>query len=78
MTYPLSRLRRLRKTKGLRQMTRETRISINDLIMPFFVTRGSKIRQPIKSMPGIARLSIDNLIEALSRLYSMLLWVEPR
>ncbi len=62
MSYPLSRLRRLRKSSGLRRMIRETYLSVNDLIMPCFVMPGRRIRRPIKSMPGVIKLSIDNLI----------------
>ena len=62
MSYPLQRLRRLRRSSGLRRMERETHLSPNDLIMPFFVIPGREIIEPIKSMPGIMRLSADNLI----------------
>ncbi|MCK4422601.1 MAG: porphobilinogen synthase, partial [Candidatus Omnitrophica bacterium] len=63
MSCPVFRLRRLRKNNGIRQMIRETHLSRNDLIMPFFVVPGRKIRQAVKSMPGVMRFSIDNLIK---------------
>ena len=71
MSFPLSRLRRLRKTEGCRRLIRETRLSVDDLTMPFFVTSGKKIRQPIKSMPGMMRLSIDNLITEVREINSL-------
>ena len=61
----IHRLKRLRKSSGLRRMVRETHLSPDDLIMPFFVTHGRKIRNPVKSMPGIEQLSVDNLIEEI-------------
>ena len=71
MTYPLSRLRRLRKNRGCRRLIRETRLSVGDLIMPCFVTAGKNKKAPIKSMPGIERLSIDNLIKEVKEIKSL-------
>ena len=71
MSYPLSRLRRLRRTKGLRRMMRETHLSVSNLIMPCFVIAGKNKRQSIKSMPGIMRLSIDNLIKEAKEINSL-------
>ena len=63
MSYPATRLRRLRRTPALRGLVRETRISPSDLIQPLFVTTGSGVREPIEPMPGISRLSIAELVE---------------
>ena len=63
MSYPATRLRRLRRTPALRGLVRETRISPSDLIQPLFVTAGSGVREPIEPMPGISRLSIAELVE---------------
>src|SRR5256885_3141176 len=52
MAFPQDRLRRLRATAGLRRMVRETRLSVDNLIAPFFVVEGRDVRQPIASMPG--------------------------
>ena len=60
-TFPTTRLRRLRKTKWLRDLVSETNISVNDLILPIFVREGKNKIQSIKSMPGIKRYSIDKL-----------------
>ena len=63
MPFPQDRLRRLRATEGLRRMVRETRLSADNLIAPFFVVEGRDERQPIGSMPGQFRLSVDHLIK---------------
>ncbi|MBI5758184.1 MAG: porphobilinogen synthase [Planctomycetales bacterium] len=61
--FPTVRLRRLRQHPVLREMVRETELSVRDLILPLFVRTGSNIRQPISSMPGHAQLSLDLLAE---------------
>ena len=71
MSYPLHRLRRLRKSNGLRKMLRETCLSVGDLIMPFFVMPGKKIKRSVKSMPGVERFSIDNLIKEVKVVNSL-------
>lgn len=57
-----SRLRRLRKNKPIRDMVSETQICAKNLIMPYFVIEGTNKKKAIDSMPGIYRLSIDNLV----------------
>ncbi|MCB0827911.1 MAG: porphobilinogen synthase [Solirubrobacterales bacterium] len=63
MSFPATRLRRLRRTPALRGLVRETEISSADLIQPLFVTTGSGIREPIDQMPGVSRYSIAELVE---------------
>ncbi len=63
MAFPIQRLRRLRETEPLRRMVRETSLTPNDFIYPVFVTEGQGRREPIASMPGQSRLSIDLLIK---------------
>ena len=63
MPFPTHRPRRLRRTETLRRMVRETRLSIDDLIYPLFICPGKGVRDPIGSMPGIARLSVDQAVE---------------
>jgi porphobilinogen synthase len=53
------RPRRLRRTPGLRDLVRETTLSPDDLVQPFFVVPGSDVRNPISSMPGISQVSVD-------------------
>ncbi|MCS6841634.1 MAG: porphobilinogen synthase [Roseiflexus sp.] len=57
----INRPRRLRRTPALRRMVRETVLSADDLIAPLFVAAGSGIVRPIRSMPGYAQLSVDQL-----------------
>ena len=47
MSFPRDRLRRLRKTEGLRGMVRETRLSCNDFILPLFVVEGRGVREAV-------------------------------
>ncbi|WP_028543565.1 porphobilinogen synthase [Paenibacillus taiwanensis] len=61
MAYPTTRLRRLRKTAGIRSMVRETILTTDDLLMPIFVTHGVQIKEEISSMPGIYHFSLDML-----------------
>jgi len=60
-SYPKTRLRRLRKSKSLRDIVSETHISHKDLILPIFVMEGKNKIESIKSMPGINRYTIDKL-----------------
>ncbi len=59
--FPIARQRRLRRTPGLRRMLAETALSPADFVYPLFVQHGRNIRQPIGSMPGQYRLSVDQL-----------------
>ncbi|MFC2094154.1 porphobilinogen synthase [Bacteroidota bacterium] len=61
--FNFKRFRRLRHNAIVRDMVRETELSKNDLIYPLFVMPGEKIKNPVKSMPGVFQFSIDNLIE---------------
>ena len=66
-SFPKTRLRRLRRSKWLRNLVSENNISRNDLIYPIFVTEGKNKVNSIKSMPGIKRYSIDNLAKILKK-----------
>ncbi len=61
----VNRPRRLRKNSIIRDLTAETILDTRKLIFPYFVTEGSRIRTPIESMPGIDRVSVDNLLKDL-------------
>lgn len=61
MSFPETRLRRLRTTAALRSMVRETTLSPEQFIYPLFVVHGRDIREEISSMPGVFHLSIDQL-----------------
>lgn len=60
--FPTTRLRRTRRHAFLRRLVREGSLSTDDLILPMFVIEGNSLRQPIDAMPGIDRLSIDQLV----------------
>ncbi len=60
--YPKVRLRRNRRTQWLRDLTSESKLSSEDLILPMFVIEGENQRQEIKTMPGVFRQSIDQLV----------------
>ncbi len=62
MSFPTSRPRRLRRSEALRRMVRETRLSRDDLVLPLFVVEGRGVREPISSMPGVFRHSVDELV----------------
>ena len=70
-TYPDTRMRRMRRNSFSRRLMRETSLSSDDLIFPVFVVEGSGQRQPIASMPGICRLSIDELIREADELAAL-------
>ncbi len=63
MAFPADRPRRLRRTETLRGLVRETRLRPGDLMLPLFAVPGKGVRRPIPSMPGVAQLSVDNLVE---------------
>ena len=64
MTYPATRMRRMRAHDFSRRMMRETLLTSNDLIWPVFVLEGDDAVEPVKSMPGVERLTIDRLLPA--------------
>ena len=61
--FPWTRLRRLRRTAGLRTLVRETALAPEDLIQPVFVVSGQDRREPVARMPGVDRLSVDLLVK---------------
>ena len=69
MTFPVTRLRRLRRNATIRDMVRETILTRHDLIMPLFVCPGTKVDNPISSMPGNSQLSVDLLVEKGKELF---------
>jgi len=62
--YPASRFRRTRRTEALRALTQEVSLTVGDLIWPVFVRDGVNVREPIASMPGVDRLSVEHVVEA--------------
>ena len=60
--YPYTRMRRARARDFSRRLVSETTLSVNDLILPMFVVDGILQSDPVDSMPGVSRLSIDLLV----------------
>ncbi len=63
MPFPQTRLRRLRATRALRGLVRETRLSPSDFVLPMFVAHGVDRREPIAAMPGVDHLSIAHAVD---------------
>ena len=63
--FPSTRMRRVRREDWSRRLTAESQLTVNDLIWPVFVHEGENLREPISSMPGVERLSIDLLVDAV-------------
>jgi porphobilinogen synthase len=61
-SFPNTRMRRMRRDEFSRRLMRETHLSVDALVYPIFVVEGRDERQPVASMPGIERLSIDQLL----------------
>ncbi len=66
-SFPALRLRRLRRAEWLRRLVAEHRLDAADLIQPLFVCEGRRHREPVPSLPGIERLSVDLLPAAVER-----------
>ena len=66
-SYPKVRLRRNRKTEWSRRLVSENSLSTNDLIWPIFIREGKNISEPIKSMPGVYRYTLDKLEKLVER-----------
>jgi porphobilinogen synthase len=62
-TFPLTRLRRFRRTAALRSLARETRLSLDDFVYPLFVCPGEGVDRPLEGLAGIAQRSVDRLAD---------------
>ena len=71
MAFPQQRLRRTRRTGGLRGLVRETELSPEDFVYPIFVTVGEDVRNPVASMPGVFQLSINHALEEARRAHDL-------
>jgi porphobilinogen synthase len=71
MYFPVYRPRRLRKNETFRRMIRETKLSRDDFIYPLFVIHGRKVRNEIRSMPGIAQLSVDLAVKEAEEAFNL-------
>ena len=64
-SYPATRMRRSRRTASLRRLVAEASLSADDLIYPVFVLEGKNRTEPVASMPGVERKTVDKLLEEL-------------
>ncbi|MDP9475026.1 MAG: porphobilinogen synthase [Actinomycetota bacterium] len=71
MAFPKQRMRRTRRTAGLRGLVRETRLSPEDFIYPLFVTAGEDVKNPVASMPGVFQLSINHAVAEAERAHEL-------
>src|SRR3972149_55169 len=62
MPFPQERPRRMRRTEALRSLVRETVLAPDDLVWPLFAVPGERVRNAVKSMPGVFQLSVDELV----------------
>lgn len=69
--FPATRLRRLRQTPALRSMVRENVVQVSDLIWPIFVMDGTDAEEPVPSMPGVSRLTVDRAVVAAKRAHGL-------
>lgn len=68
---PVARMRRLRRTRALREMVQENALSPRDLIWPVFIRDGTAVAEPIASLPGVDRLSLDKLLPAAEKAHKL-------
>jgi porphobilinogen synthase len=71
MAFPVTRLRRLRRTDQLRNLVRETRLTPDAFVYPMFVCPGEGIRKEVRSMPGVFNLSVDEAVKEAREVYSL-------
>ena len=71
MAFPVTRLRRLRRTEQLRNMVRETRLTPDAFVYPMFVCPGEGIRKEVRSMPGVFNLSVDEAVKEAREVYAL-------
>jgi porphobilinogen synthase len=71
MAFPVTRLRRLRRTSQLRDMVRETRLTPEAFVYPMFVCPGEGVRKAVSSMPGVFNLSVDEAVKEAREVHSL-------
>ena len=69
--FPIRRMRRLRRTAALRRLVAETHVVPSQLVWPQFVVHGEGVRRPIATLPGVAQLSVDQLVKDAERAASL-------
>src|ERR1700687_5229063 len=71
MAFPVTRLRRLRRTSQLRDMVRDTRLTPEAFVYPMFVCPGETVRKEVRSMPGVFNLSVDEAVKEARETHSL-------
>ena len=71
MAFPVTRLRRLRRTEELRKMVRETRLTPDAFVYPLFVCPGEGVRKEVRSMPGVFNLSVDEAVKEAKEAHAL-------
>jgi porphobilinogen synthase len=71
MAFPVTRLRRLRRTAQLRDLVRETRLTPEAFVYPMFVCPGEGVRKEVRSMPGVFNLSVNEVVKEAREIYSL-------
>ena len=71
MAFPVTRLRRLRRTAELRNLVRETRLTPDAFVYPLFVCPGEGVRKEVRSMPGVFNLSVDQAVKEAREVHSL-------
>ena len=71
MAFPITRLRRLRRTAELRNMVAETRLTPDAFVYPMFVCPGEGVRKEVRSMPGVFNLSVDEAVKEAREVHSL-------
>ena len=69
--FPVTRLRRLRRTDTLRALVRETRLSLDDVVMPLFACPGEGVVRPVTGLDGIAQRSVDEIVREAGELAAL-------
>ncbi|HEY0564586.1 MAG TPA: porphobilinogen synthase, partial [Terriglobales bacterium] len=71
MSFPITRMRRLRRTESLRALVRETQLSPENFILPLFVCPGEGVRREVSSMPGVFNTSVDEAVNDAREAHSL-------
>src|SRR5438270_12065080 len=71
MAFPITRLRRMRKSEPLRSLVRETHLTPENFVYPIFVCPGQGVRKEVRSMPGVFNLSVDEAVKEARETYSL-------
>ena len=69
--FPAGRLRRLRHSPALRRLVAETRLSVQQLVLPLFAVPGKRVRRAVGAMPGVFQLSVDELVKEAARAHEL-------